>query len=194
MYCNASSYMCSSGQTVCASLDDRKDGTDTLASAKNSPMWTLNTGEPFAISFTTQRLGAITGFTVSMFRYNESGTATDAGTVRFRLIKGTPTTSPLVSDVLATITVPGDKIFDTGGVTSYDLALTLTTPTAILPAGTSMYIEVEENSFMYNYAIAGGTPATVSKTDWWFPSSAPSGYDVYKTADPFLKVSETGCF
>jgi hypothetical protein len=193
MYCSASSYMCSSGQTVCTANDDRKDGVDTLAAAKNSPMWTFDNSSPYAISFATQRLGAITSFTVSMFRYDETGSAPDPGNVRFRLIKGAPTTTPAVSDVLATINIPGDKILDTGSG-AYDLTITLTTPTAIFPAATPLYIEIQEDSFRYNYAIAGGTPAAVSKVDWWYPSTAPGGYDTYKAADPLLKVGMTGCF
>ncbi|MGZ3472965.1 MAG: hypothetical protein ACXWUG_00750 [Polyangiales bacterium] len=191
--CSKSKYACSGGTTACALPDERTDGTDVLSTVGGNHFFSLTAGNMYGIAFKTPRIGAVTGFTFEIFRYDADLSA-EQGTFRVRLIKGAPTTSPVLTDVVATFNIPPDSLYLTGTGGPHVISLTLPTPTAVLPAGTPMFVEFTYSSFKYNFELSGGTPPTTSLVDVLIGGAPGTTYVVDNAHDSPLKITMTGCY
>lgn len=190
--CSKSKYACSGSTTACAMPDDRNTVDDILCYAPKVVLGMIRTQPSYpyyyALWFTTQRAGAVTGFTLQIGRTLKDATVTDPGSFTIRLIKGTPTLTPLASDVLATTTISGD-ISTTSAV-----PVTLSAPTASLPAGTALYVELTHNSLRFDYQIRGDDIESPSKTDLWVAGPGDTAYKLLPSVDPGLSVQMKGCY
>ncbi|MBI2391639.1 MAG: hypothetical protein HYV09_18770 [Deltaproteobacteria bacterium] len=189
--CGTSTFKCvGSTTTACDKPDDRTSGTDSLYGAHDASVWTLSaSGEPIAIGFTTQRDAAITEVVLSVVRY-ETSSYPLFGTMRVRLLRGT---GPGSTDVLATVSVPGDSLPDAPGT----LTVKLATPTSLLPKGTRVFVELLDQSERYNFGVFGGAPTGPAHLGFFYRTSsggADPTWTEYTSADPYLAVGQNGCF
>lgn len=190
-YCGTSAYKCNAGAdaTYCEQPDDRVTGTDTFYATYSERLFgVLSKEEPsLAISFKTKRAGSIGELSLAFQRFDQTPGMVPSS-LRFRLIKGTPTLTPAAGDVLATISVPGDTVPDVPG----PITLKLPVATPNLPAGTALWIDVADASERFNFELHGGKTGGPTDVALWFRES--SGWTKVANVWPYLTASGLGCF
>ncbi len=187
--CNSSKFVCASTSTTkCSVPDDRTESTDVYSSTFDGNGVTISgPTQAAAISFVMKRTGTPTTLKLALQRYDVAPSAA-VGDLRVRLIKGTPTTSIEVSNVLSTSFIAATLI----STTPMTLTVVLST-TGPIAAGTALWVEVTDRSDLADFAVNGATAAGAPDLDFHYISTAGS-YTKLTTIDPYLIVGLKGCF
>jgi hypothetical protein len=188
-YCGASTYQCSGTTTACVKPDDRTLGTDAFYTGYATGIWTLPTNyTPVAIGFTMQRKASITAITLAMQRYDAGTVGDSLGSLEVRLLRGT---SPSSTDELARVSFSPTSV-PAGSPGTFVVPLTAT---VMLDAGTRVFVELKDNSGLHNFSLYGGAPTGPAHLGFFYQStSSPTGWAEYTSYDPYLTLSENGCF
>ncbi len=168
--------------TECLGADDRTVFVDNYFSGSGG----ASLGVPVALGIKALHLGSITSITLWLSRSDVSP-ASSEGSLRLRVIKGKPTTTPASADVLADFSVAASTIPTTASA----VKLTLPTPTIDLPLGTDAWIEVTDVSPRSSFAAAGDFAPTGAMPEFWAYTGGK--FELYEVASPYLVMDVKGC-
>lgn len=168
--------------TECIGADDRSAFVDNYFSGSGG----ASLGVPAALGIKALHLGSIVSITLWLSRSDVSPPSSE-GSLRVRIIKGKPTTTPAGADVLADFSVSASSIPTSAAATK----LVLPTPTVDLPLGTDAWIELTDVSPRSSFAAAGDFAPTGAMPEFW--AFTGGKFELYEVASPYLVVDVKGC-